>query len=444
MLGLGDSSYAHFCQTAVDFEDRLTALGAEVAHERALLDVDYDDHAPGWIEGALTALEPDMQSGGGANNVVAMRPVETSAYGKKNPYRAEVYKVQKITGRDSGRDVRHVELSLEGAGFGYRPGDALGVYFHNDPEAVDRMIAALGLTGSESVQVGQRGLSLREALIEEMELTQSYPGFMAGYAEKTGIEALAMDKDATRNYLENRQIYDVIRDHPGDIGAQDLIDGLRKMQPRLYSIASSQSEVEDEVHLTVGVVRYERDGARREGGCSGYLSRLEEGAQVSVYVEENNGFRLPDDAETPVVMIGPGTGIAPFRAFLQEREAGRGAGRNWLFFGNPTFTQDFLYQTEIQAWLKSGVLDRVDLAFSRDQADKIYVQQRVIERGAALFQWLEEGAHLYICGDAKAMARDVEAALTEVIMTHGDRSEDAAAAYLGALRDAGRFQRDVY
>ncbi|MEO0486827.1 MAG: assimilatory sulfite reductase (NADPH) flavoprotein subunit [Pseudomonadota bacterium] len=449
VLGLGDTSYEHFCQTAVDFEDRLTALGATVKVEKALLDVDYDDHAAGWITGAIDALEPGLTAGQG--NVVPLMPAATPAaplYSKKNPFEAEVTVVQKITGRDSTKDVRHIELSLEGSGITYQPGDSLGVYFENDPVEVDTLLATLGLSGSETVKIGDAEQALRTALIEIFELTQSYPGFVQAYADATGNDALtarSADKDALRDYLADRQIYDVIQDHPAAIAPQALADALRKMQPRLYSIASSQAEVEDEVHLTLGVVSYDAFGRPHLGGASGHLAhRVAEGDTLRVYVEHNDGFRLPQDPATPVIMVGPGTGIAPFRAFLQDREAQGAEGGSWLFFGNPHFTQDFLYQTELQAALKSGTLTKLSVAFSRDQAQKIYVQDRIREEAATLWTWLQKGAHLYICGDGQRMARDVEDALIAVIAAESDITAEAAQAYLTKLRDEGRYQRDVY
>ena len=445
VLGLGDTSYEHFCQTAIDFEDRLVALGATVSVEKALLDVDYDDHTGDWIKGALDLLEPDLKAKQPANvDLPVVAQPAAPLYSKKSPFEAEVTAVQKITGRDSTKDVRHVEISLEGSGLTYRSGDSLGNYFKNDPEAIDTHLEILGLDGE--VVVGEQ--PLRTRLIEDYELTQSYPSFLSAYAAATdnaALAELAADKDAARAYLADRQIYDIVQEHPGKSSAEDLIGALRKMQPRLYSIASSQAEVEDEVHLTVGVVDYMAHERPHLGGASGYLGRrVSDGGAIRVFVEENAGFRLPADPEPPVIMIGPGTGIAPFRAFLQERDAVEAGGKSWLFFGNPHFTQDFLYQVELQSYLASGVLGKLSVAFSRDQAEKVYVQDRLRENGAELFEWLEQGAHVYVCGDGTRMARDVNAALIDVIAQHGGKTEEEAAAYLTDLRDTKRYQRDVY
>lgn len=451
VLGLGDSSYEFYCQTAKDFEQRLSALGAEVIYQRADLDVDYEDHAPQWVSGALDAFEPELKALQGEQNVVTMptagAPV-ASQYTKQNPFTAELLTVQKITGRDSTKDVRHIEISLEDSGIQYTPGDSLGVYFDNDAEQVNKVLEVLQLDGNSEVALGDENVSLKEALTSRLELTQSYPGFVQKYAQLTQnpeLVSLAEDKTALRDFIEQRQTYDVIFQYPAKIEAQDLVDCLRKIQPRLYSIASSQSEVEDEVHLTVGVVEFDAFGEQHLGGCSGFLCRrAEEGGTVRVFSEHNDNFRLPVDDNTPVIMIGPGTGIAPFRAFLQEREAREATGENWLFFGNPHFTQDFLYQTEIQGYLKSGLLTKVDVAWSRDQAQKVYVQDRIVEQGAALYEWLQRGAHIYICGDANRMAKDVHQALIDIIKLHGNKDESEAEQYLKDLRSANRYQKDVY
>ena len=346
------------------------------------------------------------------------------------------------------KDIRHIEISLEDSGIQYQAGDALGVWFKNDTALVEELIGLIEANADESVEVDGQSLTLAEALISKLELTLSYPGFVKAYQEATGSEALAKlleDKAALREYLADRQIADIVRDYPAAVAAQAFVNACRPITPRLYSIASSQSEVEDEVHLTIAHVDYDAFGKRHQGGASGYLcERLEEGGEVEVFVEPNDNFRLPANPDTPVIMIGPGTGIAPFRSFMQERDAQGAEGKNWLFFGNPNFTQDFLYQLEWQAYVKSGLLSRISLAFSRDQAEKIYVQDRLLEEGKDVFAWLEEGAHVYVCGDANRMAKDVENALLDIIKTHGNKDDSEAKAYLLALRKAKRYQKDVY
>lgn len=451
VLGLGDSSYEFFCKTAQDFDQRFTDLGAETVFARADLDVDYEDEANTWLTGALDAFEPDLKAQStGSAQVIPMpgAAAVTSQYNKQNPFAAELSVVQKITGRDSTKDVRHIEISLEGSDLTYTAGDSLGVYFLNDEALVDEALSLLTIDASTEITLGDKTISVRQALIENLELTQSYPAFVEKFAAATNNTELAKiteDKATLREFIEPRQIFDIIRQHPAKLDAQALVDCLRKLQARLYSIASSQSEVEEEVHLTIGLVEFEAFGSEHLGGCSGYLAkRAEEGASVKVFVEHNDNFRLPADTNTPVLMVGPGTGIAPFRAFLQEREASEAQGDNWLFFGNPHFTQDFLYQVELQGYLKSGVLSKLDVAFSRDQAEKVYVQDKLRKSGAEVYAWLEKGAHFYVCGDANRMAKDVHQALLDIVQEFGGKSEEDAQAYLKELRNQNRYQKDVY
>lgn len=452
ILGLGDTSYEFFCKTAIDFDEQLAALGAKRLHARADLDVDYAAQAASWTETAVLAFAPELKQASGSAQVIAWPGATAtaghdSAYHKDTPFAAELSVNQKITGRDSTKDVRHIEISLADSGITYQPGDALGVYFLNDDKAVEAILTATGLDGSTEVQLAGQTLALKTALTEQLELTQSYPSFVEKYAQATAnseLLELVKDKVALRQYLENRQTLDVILQNPAPLTAQQLVDALRKQQPRLYSIASSQAEVGDEVHLTVGVVRYDAFGATHLGGASGFLAeRLEEGAVVKVFVEHNDNFRLPDH-ETPVIMIGPGTGIAPFRAFLQERDQAGATGQNWLFFGNPHFTQDFLYQVELQDYLKRGVLSKLDVAFSRDQAQKIYVQDKLRLKAEELWTWLQQGAYLYICGDGNKMAKDVHQALLDIAQQQGGFSVEQAEQYFDDLRQAKRYQKDVY
>jgi sulfite reductase (NADPH) flavoprotein alpha-component len=452
VLGLGDTSYEFFCKTAIDFDEQLAALGAKRLHARADLDVDYAAQAASWTETAVQAFAPELKQAAGSAQVIAWPGATAtaghdSAYNKETPFAAELSLNQKITGRDSTKDVRHIEISLADSGLTYQPGDSLGVYFLNDHQAVDAILTATGLDGATEVQLAGQTYSLKTALTEQLELTQSYPSFVEKYAQATAnseLLELVKDKAALRQYLDNRQTLDVILQNPAPLTAQQLVDALRKQQPRLYSIASSQAEVGDEVHLTVGVVRYEAFGSTHLGGASGFLAeRLEEGAPLKVFVEHNDNFRLPDH-ETPVIMIGPGTGIAPFRAFLQERDQAGATGQNWLFFGNPHFTQDFLYQVELQDYLKRGVLSKLDVAFSRDQAQKIYVQDKLRLKAEEIWTWLQQGAYLYICGDGNKMAKDVHQALLDIAQQQAGFTVEQAEQYFDDLRQAKRYQKDVY
>ncbi|WP_429036475.1 assimilatory sulfite reductase (NADPH) flavoprotein subunit [Aeromonas veronii] len=447
VLGLGDSSYEFFCQTGKDFDSLLTKAGADRVHELASLDVDYQDAAKAWGEQALNAIAATLSAGPSGSSVASavQQAVGHSQYSKENPFPARLSVNQKITGRDSTKDIRHIEISLEESGIRYQPGDALGIWFDNDADLVGEVLALADLSGDEATARG----SLREVLSRELELTRLHGGFITGLAEisdNAALKDLAGDKAQVNALVASAQVVDVLKRFPTALTAEQLLGLLRPLTPRLYSIASSQSEVEEEVHLTVGVVRYpQEDGTVRSGAASSYLAdRLPEDAEVRVFVEHNDNFRLPANPDTPVIMVGPGTGIAPFRAFLQEREAQGADGKNWLFFGNPHFTQDFLYQVEWQRYVKSGLLSKISLAFSRDQANKIYVQDRLREAGLELYQWLEAGAHFYVCGDANHMAKDVQEALLDVIAEHGQKSREEAEEYLSELRRAKRYQRDVY
>lgn len=450
VLGLGDTSYEFFCQTGKDFDSRLATLGATALAERVDCDVDYEAAANDWIAKVVDYAKANVSSG--TSNVVPMgAPVASSVasnYTKQNPFAAQLLTVQKITGRDSVKDIQHIEISLEESGIQYQPGDALGVWFKNDPALVAELLSLTGIEAATTVDVKGESLTIEQALTEKLELTLSYPGFVKAYAavaNQAGLNELLAAPAELRAFLAERQIIDIVRDYPANVDAQALVDALRPLTPRLYSIASSQADVEDEVHLTVAHVDYEYNEKRHQGGASGFLStRLEEGDEVKVFIEKNDNFRLPNDPQTPIIMIGPGTGIAPFRSFIQERDAQGIDGKSWLFFGNPNFTQDFLYQTEWQGYLKSGALSKISLAFSRDQAEKVYVQHKIEQHGAEVFEWLEAGAHVYVCGDANRMAKDVETALLSVIEKCGNKSESEAKEYLVALRKAKRYQKDVY
>ncbi|NQZ09347.1 MAG: assimilatory sulfite reductase (NADPH) flavoprotein subunit [Algicola sp.] len=452
VLALGDSSYEYYCQTGKDFDEQLEKLGAKRLFDRIDCDVDYEADAQSWSTSVVDLLEPELKKPTqvGEAQVIPLNPngVMAHEYSKNNPFTAKLLASQKITGRDSGKDVRHIEIDLEGSNIQYQPGDSLGVWFDNDEALADQLLSALSIDPAQSVSFDDTVTAIKALLVKRLELTQLHPGFVTAYADLTNNEALqtiAADKATLREFIADRQVIDVVSEYPGTVEAADLVKSLRKITPRLYSIASSQAEVEEEVHLTVGVVAYEAFGQPHLGGASGFLAhRLEEDADVNVYVEDNNNFRLPASEETPVIMIGPGTGIAPFRAFLQQRDQQGSTGDNWLFFGNPHFTQDFLYQTELQDLQKRGVLNNLDVAFSRDQAKKVYVQDRLLENGEAIYQWLSNGAHVYICGDGARMAKDVHNALLAIVGQYGNLDSEQAEEYLSELRSNKRYQKDVY
>lgn len=451
VLGLGDSSYEFFCQTAKDFDAFFEKAEATRLQDVAILDVDYRAAADAWASSFLDKLAATLTAAPAAATVGGSAVVASghSAYDKFNPFAATLSTNQKITGRDSTKDIRHFEINLEGSGITYQPGDALGIWFDNDAAVVAEILALTGLSGDEQVTVSGKAAALSDALTNQFELTRLHAAFITGLAEISSdkkLKKLAADKDETRKLAAKAQIVDVLKRFPTKLTAEQLVGLLRALSPRLYSIASAQSEVEEEVHLTVGVVRYpQEDGSVRSGGASSFLAdRVQEGGEVRVFVEHNDNFRLPANPDTPVIMVGPGTGIAPFRSFIQERDAQGAEGKNWLFFGNPHFTQDFLYQVEWQKYVKSGLLTKIDLAFSRDQANKIYVQDKLKAKGAEVWQWLQDGAHFYVCGDANRMAKDVHDALVNIVVEHGGKNAEEAEEYVNELRRAKRYQRDVY
>ncbi|WP_302422110.1 NADPH-dependent assimilatory sulfite reductase flavoprotein subunit [uncultured Citrobacter sp.] len=450
VFGLGDTSYEFFCQAGKDFDAKLAELGGERLLDRVDADVEYQTAAAQWRARLVDVLKarapaaPSVQVAASG----AVNEVHTSPYTKEAPLTASLAVNQKITGRDSEKDVRHIEIDLGDSGLRYQPGDALGVWYQNDPALVKELVELLWLKGDEPVTVEGKTLSLAEALQWHFELTVNTGNIVENYATLTRSETLLPlvgDKAQLQHYASTTPIVDMVRFSPAQLDAQALVDLLRPLTPRLYSIASSQAEVESEVHVTVGVVRYEIEGRARAGGASSFLAdRVEEEGEVRVFIEHNDNFRLPANPQTPVIMIGPGTGIAPFRAFMQQRAADGAEGKNWLFFGNPHFTEDFLYQVEWQRYVKEGVLSRIDLAWSRDQKEKVYVQDKLRQQGAELWRWINDGAHIYVCGDANRMAKDVEQALLEVIAEFGGMDIEAADEFLSELRIERRYQRDVY
>ncbi|MDU7479912.1 MAG: NADPH-dependent assimilatory sulfite reductase flavoprotein subunit [Hafnia alvei] len=452
VFGLGDTSYENFCQTGKDFDARLAELGGERLFDRADADVDFKSAAEAWRKQIVDVLKQRVPQATAAQTQVSVAgsvaQIVSSPYSKESPLTASLAVKQKITGRNSDKDVRHIEIDLGESGLSYQPGDALGVWYHNDPDLVEEIIGLIWRTGDETVTLNDQTMTLREALTERLELTQNTTDIVEKYAvlsrDERLIELLA-DKHQLQQYAQTTPLPDMIRQAPADLDAEQLVALLRPLTPRLYSIASSQEEVGSEVHITVGVVRYEIDGRARTGGASGYLAdRLEEDGELRVFIEHNDNFRLPANPQTPVIMIGPGTGIAPFRAFIQQRAAEGAEGLNWLFFGNPHFTEDFLYQVEWQRFVKDGVLSRIDLAWSRDQKHKVYVQDKLREQGAEVWRWIEQGAHIYVCGDANRMAKDVEQALLELLAEHGGMDAEQADEFLSELRVERRYQRDVY
>ncbi|MEO7250977.1 MAG: assimilatory sulfite reductase (NADPH) flavoprotein subunit [Arenimonas sp.] len=469
VLGLGDSSYPQFCSIGRRLDERLAGLGGQRWFARGDADLDIDRIAEPWITEALSAASLALKPQSLSASVVPLRApaAALTAFSREKPFPAEVLVNQRISGRDSDRDIRHLELSLEGSGLHYQPGDALGVWPLNPPALVEELLAAVGCDGSEATTHGAQTMPLREWLLGKREITRLSRSFIAVHAAQsqsvTLNRLLAPDKaQELACLLAGQQIIDLVRTHPARWTGDELVAALRPLTPRLYSLASSQKVVAEEAHLTVAHIEYRHEGELRWGAASDFLARAEEGRTVRVFVESNERFRLPADPTRDIIMIGPGTGVAPFRAFVQERVATGASGRNWLLFGNRHARNDFLYQVEWQQALKQGQLHRLDLAFSRDRVRhvalshvagravaavapvKTYVQHRMLEHGRDVHAWLQAGAHLYVCGDAKSMARDVHAVLLALIGEHGGKSPDDAADYLNSLQAQGRYARDIY
>ncbi len=445
VLALGDSSYEKFCETGRQFDTRLSALGARSLHARVDCDVDFEQAAQAWIDAVVDRIAHEHGDASTASSAGipqrTLAPV-ANAYTRKNPFLAPVLANDRLTARHSDRDVRHLELSLEGSGIHYDPGDALGIVVRNAPERVNALLAALPYRPDTSVSFESTERSLREVL-HVCEIGRVTNTFAKKYLERNGAADRSpyLSEDA-----QGVQLIDFLRQHPpGGISAQDFVSVLRPLAPRLYSIASSPRATPDEVHLTIALVTFELNGEIHHGVASSQIADLAgEDAVAPVYLHRNPNFRLPADPNTPIIMIGPGTGVAPFRSFIAEREALGARGRNWLFFGGRHFRSDFLYQTEWLDYRKRGALHRIELAFSRDQSEKIYVQHRMRAHGRELYEWLQEGACVYVCGDAQHMAHDVQAALLDILKEHGGRSTERAAEELVELQRARRYQRDVY
>ncbi len=420
VLALGDRNYGDtFCLAGRKLDERLAELGALRIHPRVECDVDFDEPAKTWSDGVWKALSDTAASTVSATSpapavAAAEAPAaeaKAAGYTKKNPFPAPLVANLRLNGEASAKDTRHIAFSLEGSGLVYETGDALGVIPQNCPEVVMGVIQMLELDPTAMVPLPDGGEApLKEALMKHYEV---------------------------RNFLGRKP--------PQAMTPVEFVGSLRKLQPRLYSIASSQKAHPTEVHLCVGSVRYEQDGVAHGGVCSTYLAdRLPLGGTAGVFVHAAKHFRVPANPDTPMIMVGPGTGIAPFRAFLEEREATQAKGRNWLFFGDQKRRTDFLYDEQVHQWLKSGLLTRLDTAFSRDQTEKVYVQDRMMTSASELWQWLEDGAHFYVCGDASRMAKDVDAALHAIIQQQGHKPPDEAAAYVAELKKSKRYARDVY
>ncbi len=451
VCALGDTSYELFCQCGKEIDKRLESLGANRLAPREDCDVDFEEPHEKWFSSVAAILGQNKTAAPAAAAVTPAPPAV--AYGKKNPFPAPVARKLLLSGEGSAKETWHIELSLDGSGMTYEPGDALGLVPVNPPDVVEAILAAGSFDANRTVTLRDGGeTTFADALSRHLDITGLNALILGKYnalAKSSKIDALLApeNKKGLSDYLHGRQIIDMLLEFPiKGLDPREFTAVLRKLPPRLYSIASSLKAHPGEVHLTVAAVRYQSHGRKRKGVASTYVADFlgESSQSAHVYTHANKNFKLPRSGETPLIMVGPGTGIAPFRAFVEERAANADTGKSWLFFGDQHYTFDFLYQLEWQQHLKSGALSRLDVAFSRDQKEKVYVQHRMLEQSRDIWAWLEEGAHFYVCGDSTRMAPDVHQALLEIARKEGGLKDDAAEAYLDELKKSKRYQRDVY
>jgi sulfite reductase (NADPH) flavoprotein alpha-component len=460
VLALGDRTYEHFCKFGADLDTRLSALGAKPIATRVECDVDVDEPFARWKKDLFARLE-ELATGDTAGPATAVAatlaaPLEEAVavplYSRENPLLAPLVEQRLLTCPTSTKQTVHLAFSLAEGGLTYEAGDALGVVAENDPALVAEVLDAARLTGGETVTLAKLpAMPIAEALTHHLQINKLTRKIVEAFAHATGSPTLmallvAEQQAHLEDFCHGRDVLDLLLDYTGAIAdAQTLGMLLPKLAPRLYSISSSPKAHAGEVHTTVAVVRYRSHNRERGGVCSTMLAgRRKTGDALPVYIQPNKRFRLPANADTPVIMIGPGTGIAPFRGFLHERRAIGAKGWNWLFFGDRSAATDFLYRDELEAMRDDGYLTRLDLAFSRDQERKIYVQDRMFEQGAEFWRWLQDGASVYVCGDASRMAKDVDAMLHTVVEQQGGLPKDAATEYVQQLKDEHRYHRDVY
>ena len=448
VLALGDTSYDLFCQAGIDWDNRLQELGAKRLFERVDCDVDFETPAEKWI----SEVVPLMAEGASTVAIIDTEtPTAKSTYNRKNPFPAKLSVNRIVTALDSSKETRHYEISIAGSGLSYEAGDAMCVIPTNCPELVAEILNVLGCSGQEEEPVNSELMPLSEALRTHFEIKLPSKELLEEIAKRSGDQELnnllnAGDKDKLNDYLWGRDTLDLLLQFPAmEFSAAEFLRLLKPLQHRAYSISSSGKKYPDSVHLTVASVRYDAHGRHHKGVCSTYLADLADAdSDVRIFFTPNHNFRVPNDDSLPMIMVGPGTGIAPFRAFLQEREFRNASGKNWLFFGDRNAATDFIYREEIEAMQAGGLLTKLDLAFSRDQAEKIYVQDRMLENGAELYDWLEQGGYFFVCGDAYRMAKDVDQALHDVVRIHGDKSVAEAVEYVNQLKKDKRYVRDVY
>ncbi len=446
VIGLGDKSYEKFCQTGADIHEVLLKLGATAIAPLTRCDVDFEEEAAQWIDNISAVLSQSVPTQAPAATTAVVTG-STKNYTRSNPFYAEVLVKQRITSTESDKEVTHYEISLADSGIEYQPGDALGVFGDNPPHLVEAILAKTGIAAETPVETRQLKTTAAIALRNHFEITVLSKSLLQAWLQLSNdknLEALLTDSSKTESYLYGHDVLDLLTDFPFATDATTLFGTLRRMPPRLYSISSSNLPDPGEVHITVASVRYNTNDRHREGACSTFLAgRITEGEKIPVFVEKNPSFRLPQD-QSPVIMIGAGTGIAPYRAFLQHRAEESIQGNTWLFFGDRRFRHDFLYQLEWQKFIKNGILQKMNVAFSRDGAQKQYVQHKLAEHATEIWQWISNGAVIYICGDRKNMAADVQKTLKEIIAVQGNKTESEAGEFLKNMEKERKLQLDVY
>jgi len=450
VLALGDKIYKSFCKAGVDFDEVMKERGANNILPIVKCDVDYEEDASNWI---TTVLQVVQEVNGGAGNEPMAGVTESSdskdtSYSRKNPYFARVKRKVRLTGEDSLKDVYHVELDIADSGFTYEPGDNVGVFGNNPVELVKGILDYTGIDGQTEVALKEWSLPLETALRNRLEINILTSHILASYYELTNIEALGnllADEKKLDAYLYGHDALDMLTDFPAKITASQLVSVLPELSPRLYSIASSQKVYPDEVHITVVAVRYRNRDRDRKGTCSTFLTdRIEEGSWIPVFIDRNLGFKMPEELDAPMIMVGAGTGVAPYRSFIQQRNGDHINGESWLFFGDQHKKSDFLYREDWEKFRQEGVLTELSLAFSRDQEQKVYVQHRMLEKSKELYDWLQKGAYLYVCGDKTHMARDVHETLKNIVAAEGGLEPEKAEDFLKELKKQKRYQIDVY
>lgn len=451
IFSLGDTSYNLFCQAGKDFDKRFKELGGRSLLNRFDSDIEYEENYDQWSKELLQSINnnnANVKSSTSSLEKEKKYVLSKNNYTKKNPAKAVILTNQKITGRYSRNDVHHIEIDISNININYTPGDALGVWYKNDTNLSRNILELLSINLSDKIKIKNNFITILDALKNNFELTNNTKNIVKNYANFTKnkyLKNIVSDDCHLQNYTSKTPFIKMITDYPSNLSSEQLISLLRPLTPRLYSISSSQSEIHDEIHITVGVVKTLISGRVYLGGASGYLSQsLQSDDIIKIFIETNNNFRLPIDPNTPIIMISSGTGIAPFRAFMQQRENDGSKGKNWIFFGNPHFTEDFLYQLEWQKYIKQGLITNMHLAWSRDEEHKVYVQDRMRENGKEIWSWIQEGAQIYVCGSASKMAKDVEKALLDIISENGRLNFEDSCEFLNNLRLNKRYKRDVY